>query len=182
MYTPKLLNAGWLLFPFLWISMPVGSPQEFRLKTPVTPLTVPVDFNKPVYVETSTTAQVSYSEPVKEFGPDFKPYSVVNVDLHDNKMSLVINCDWLHRTAKVTATFTDSNDPQRILEKDVDEYKIISDDPHKVCLLHTPPPPPPLDAVKVIMMHADIGSFVESVSQAGTLLNGTQIWYGFCRN
>jgi hypothetical protein len=50
-------------------------------------------------------------------------------------MSLVIHCDWLHRIAKVTATFTDSNAPEIILEKDVEKYKIISDDPNKVCLL-----------------------------------------------
>jgi hypothetical protein len=182
MYTLKTLDNGWLVFTaslFLWISMPVAYPQEFRLKTPVPPLTVPIDFNQRVYVETTTTAQVFYSGPHKD-SPE--AYSVVNVDLHDNKMSLVIQCDWLHRTAKVTATFTDSNHPQMILEKDVDEYKIISGDPNKVCLLLTPSPPPPLSAVKVIMMHADIGSFVESISMAGTGLNGTQIYYGFCRN
>ena len=189
MYTAKTLDKGRLCIIsslFLCINMVVASPDELHLKTPVTPPTVPIDFNQPVYVETTTTAQVSFeasfdfTSGLYKKSPDFEAHSVVDVEPHDNKMSLIIKCDWLHRTAKVTATFNDYKYPDMILEKTVDEYKIISDDPKKVCLLLTAPGNRPF--VKVIVLNADIGSFVESISQAGILLNGTQIWYGFCRN
>jgi hypothetical protein len=175
MYASTMLDKRWLVLLFLWINVAVASPEEFHLKTPVNRLPVPIDFNEPVYIETTQTAEVSFTSEFDKDSPDLrKRYSVVDVNPHDNKVSLVIKCDWLHRTAKVTVTFTVNNEPQEIM----DEYKIISYDPKNVCLLLTTPS----GAVQVIMMNADIGSFVQSISQAGMLLNGTSMWYGFCRN
>jgi hypothetical protein len=154
---------AWVFCPailFLCMSTAVASSDEFHLKTPVNRPSVPIDFNEPVYIETTKTAEVSFTSEFDKDSPDFrKRNSVVDVNPHDSKMSFVIKCDWLHRTAK-------------------DKYKIVSYDPKNVCLLLTTP----RGAVQVIMMNADIASFVESISQASMLLNGTSIWYGICRN
>jgi hypothetical protein len=63
MYTPTLFNTGWIVLAcnlFLWINITVASPDEFHLRTTVTFLTVPIDFNQVVYVETTTTAKVTF--------------------------------------------------------------------------------------------------------------------------
>jgi hypothetical protein len=165
----------WLVFLFIWTNVAVASPEEFHLKTPVNRPSVPIDFTEPVYIDTTKTVEVSFTSEFDKDSPDFrKRNSVVDVNPHDNKMSFVIKCDRLHRTAKVTVTFTVNNELQEI----VDEYKIISYDTKNCCLLLTTP----RGAVQVIMMNADIGSFVESISQASMLFNGTWIWYGICRN
>jgi hypothetical protein len=107
--------------------------------------------------------------------PNLQAYSsVVDVNPHDNKYSWKIKCDWLHRTAKVTTTYSVNNQPQ----EDVRDYTIISADPKNVCLLYTG------NSVHVITMNSDIGSFVMSINMAPGLVvvNGTLIWYGFCRN
>ena len=116
MYTPKLLNTGWIVLTcnlFLWINITVASPDEFHLKIPVTFLTVPIDFNQVVYVETTTTAKVTFDSSFDKESPDRQAYSsIVDVNPRDNKVSWKIKCDWLHRTAKVTTSYTIQNQPQ----------------------------------------------------------------------
>jgi hypothetical protein len=151
----------------------IGSPDELHVTTPVTRLTVPIDFNRVVYVETATTAKVTFD---KE-SPDRQAYSsVVDVNSHDDKVSWKIKCDWLHRTAEVTTSYTIQNQPQ----EDVYDYTIISHDPKNVCLLYTSN-----NSVHVITMNSDIGSFVMSINMVpgvAVIINGTLLWYGICRN
>ena len=133
MYASKILGKGWLAFTaslFLWIDIAIGSPEQLHLETPVTFLTVPIDFNQVVYVETTTTAKVTFDSSFDKESPDRQAYSsVVDVNPHDNKVSWKIKCDWLHRTAKVTTSYTIQNQPQ----EDVYDYTIISHDPKNVC-------------------------------------------------
>jgi hypothetical protein len=180
MYTPKLFNTGWIVLAcnlFLWINITVASPDEFHLKTPVTFLPVPIDFNQVVYVDTTTTAKVTFDSSFDKESPDRQTYSsVVEVNPQNYKVSWKIKCDLVHRTAEVTTSYTIENQPQ----EDVYDYTIISRDPKNVCLQYTSN-----NSVHVITMNADIGSFVMSMNlvyDVPTLINGTLIWYGICRN
>ena len=180
MHTPTLFNTGWIVLTcnlFLWINITVASPDEFHLKTTVTFLTVPIDFNQVVYLETTTTAKVTFDSSFDKESPDRQAYSsIVDVNPHDNKVSWKIKCDWLHRTAKVTTSYTIQNQ----LQEDVYDYTIISHDPKNVCLLYTSN-----NSVHVITMNSDIGSFVMSINMVpgvAVIINGTLIWYGICRN
>jgi hypothetical protein len=178
MYAYKMLNKGRLVFAslFLWINIAAGSPDELHLETPVTRLTVPIDFNEVVYAETTTTAQVSFNSRFDKDSPDFQAYSsLVDVNPHDIKNSWKIKCDWLRRIAKVTISYTVNNQ----LQETTREYRIVSNDPKNVCLLYESG-----SSVIVITMNSDIGSFVMSTNMAPGFLivNGTLLWYGFCRN
>ena len=179
MYSSKLLYKGWFAFTcslFLWTSVAFSSPEEFHVKTPVNRLPVPIDFNEMVYAETTTTAQVTFNSTFDKQSPDYQAYSlVVDVNPRRDKVSWKIKCDWLHRTAKITASCTVENQPQ----EDVEDYAVISHDPKNVCLLYTSN-----NTVHVITMNSDIGSYVMSINRAAgiSLVNGTLIWYGFCRN
>jgi len=178
MYTSKILGKGWQIFTaslFLWVNISVASASELHLKTPITPLTVPIDFNEAVYVETTTTAEVLFYSGINKETPDFKAYSVVDVNSDNIKNSWKIKCDWLHRTAKVTNSYT-VNDQ---LREHTLEYTIISYDSKNVCLLHRND-----NGVQVITMNSDVGSFVLSthIAHGFGLVNGVTIWYGFCRN
>jgi hypothetical protein len=179
MHASKMLYKAWFGFTcglFFWTSVAFGSSEEFHLRTPVTRLTVPIDFNQTVYAETTTTAQVTFDSSIEE-SPDRQAYSsVVDVNPHDNKVSWKITCDWLRRTAKVTSSYTIQNQPQ----EDVYDYTIISHDPKNVCLLYTSN-----NSVHVITMNSDIGSFVMSINMVpgvAVIINGTLIWYGICKN
>ena len=178
MYTSTFLVKGWQLSTvnlLLWINTVVASPDELHLKTPITPLTVPIDFNEEVYVETTTTAEVLFYPAINKEAPDFKAYSVVDVNSHNVENSWKIKCDWLHRTAKVTNSYTVNNQ----LRENTLAYTIVSYDSKNVCLLHRSD-----YGVQVITMNSYIGSFVLSthIAHGFGLVNGATIWYGFCRN
>ena len=147
------------------------------MKTPVNRLPVPIDFNEMVYAETTTTAQVTFNSTFDKQSPDYQAYSlVVDVNPRRDKVSWKIKCDWLHRTAKVTTSYTIQNQ----LQEDVYDYTIISNNPKNVCLLYTSN-----NSVHVITMNSDIGSFVMSINMVpgvAVIINGTLIWYGICRN
>src|SRR5258708_17066927 len=179
MSASKILNKGWLVITaslFFWINTAIGSPDELHLKTPVSRLTVPIDFNEVVYAETTTTAQVTFNSGFDKQSPDLQSYSsLVDVNPHDIKNSWKIKCDWLHRIAEVTTTYSATNQPQETTL----QYRIISYDPKNVCLLHETP-----SGILVITMNSDIGSFVMCTNMAPgfAIVNGTVFLYGFCRN
>jgi hypothetical protein len=88
-----------------------------------------------------------------------------------------ITCDWRQRTATVIYDFVDINGlPQESREI----FKITNFNIQNVCLMR-------IDGnggVDVITMSAEIGSFIETISNAPGFLkkNGRTIWYGTCRN
>jgi hypothetical protein len=162
----------------VWIDTAIGdSPEEFHLKTPVTRLTVPIDFNEVVYAETTKTAEVSFNWQYDRTSPNLLQVysSLVDVNPHDIKNSFKITCDWQRKIAKVTSSYTVNNQPQ----EDTRDYRIISYDPKNVCLVYETD-----NAVMVITMNSEIGSFVVSKAWAPGfgIVNGTLIWYGTCRN
>src|SRR5262249_37167169 len=135
MYTSKILGKGWQVFTaslFFWVNISVASADELHLETPITPLSVPIDFNEVVYVETTTTAEVLFYSGINKEAPDFRAYSVVDVNSHNIENSWKIKCDWLHRTARVINSHTVNNQ----LRENTPEYTIISYDSKNVCLLH----------------------------------------------
>jgi hypothetical protein len=75
MHASRILDKGWQVFAaslFLWANTSLGSPDELHLETPITPLTVPIDFNEVVYAETTQTAEVSFNAKPNREAPDLK--------------------------------------------------------------------------------------------------------------
>jgi hypothetical protein len=169
--------AFFLLIATASYGEPSSSP-DFNQETPMIKLPTPVDFLALVYAEASKTVSVSFWTQFDKQSKDMqRQLRLVTVQPRDRKTTYNITCDWKQRTATVISNFLDINDQP---EESRQVFKITNFNIQNVCLMR-------IDGnggVDVITMSAEIGSFIETISNAPGFFqyNGTYIWYGTCRN